>query len=465
MEEKKLVNIIFYDNEHKKSYEHIKNKKFVTCCDLLLLKEYDEFEKLLEKEYFYMDNGIIIIDTINLNNVGHFKYILKYIEIYNIKNILLYCLKKGLFKIANYILINNPKFDNYKQYVELSIYSGSLKFYDMYKLKYKIVPDWRFIQAFIEISNFDNVKIFIKKYKHIIPPFVYTHIICCAVKNGNLENIKYIVQKYKPIDNCYVLYDAVKTGIIKNIEYLLFVGYKFNKGNSEFNAAIISNNYKILNWLFKKGCKFGQDTFEVAAEYGNIKIMEWLLEKGCKFNTMTFNMAIKYGDLDNIKWLITNGCEITKDAADYCGPNYLKIMTWLSDKNIKTFNPTIMLNYVAQNLNSNELVFMVDKCYPHTKNVSFTELIQKDNLYAIKILRGYRNNIKDLKAPVFKYYVETFMVAVNHGNMEILKWMLLDKLEYKYYINYNHSVNIVLKKQIKNILKDFVKENNIKIYE
>ena len=157
MEEKKVeVNIIFKEKVYIKINDNIKNLNFVKCCDLLILKEYEEFEKLIKKEYYTMDNCIMIIDVINSNDVDHFKYILKFIHFKNLHNILLYCFVKNHNNLIDYIMKNNPQFNSYVKYIELSInntkyyfnkYINKIKFGESYPLLY--------IMTTLKIGDYD----------------------------------------------------------------------------------------------------------------------------------------------------------------------------------------------------------------------------------------------------------------------------------------------------------------------
>lgn len=313
MQKKLLVNIQFKNKVYIKNYDNINNKNFVWCCDLLILKNYEEFEKVLKKEYWNMDNSIMVIDTINSDNVDHFKYILQYIEIYDMEKVLLYCLFKGLFNISNYILSNNPKFNDYENYIEISIRTGSLKFYKMHRKKCKDLNYSILVCTIAKAGNLKYLKRFIKKCKYLTP---YT--LGGAVRYGNINILNYLVNNHKDLleNQIGVLFCAVIYGDKKNIEYILSMGYKFNEniGANYIDIAIYKNNFKILDWLLNKGCGFGLKTFSKAAGCGNLKIMKWLLKHKCKLYDDTLNSAITYGNLNNIKWLISNGCYIQKNA-------------------------------------------------------------------------------------------------------------------------------------------------------
>ena len=474
MQKKLLVNIDFT----KRVYDNITNKNFVWCCDLLILKNYKEFEKILKREYLSMDNGIIVIDVVNSNDVEHFKYILDYVEIYDIERVLFYCLPKGLFNIVDYILNNNPEFDKYEKYIDESFMSNSLEFYNKYIKKCEDFNYGHHFRAIAKTGNINFVKKFINTYKYFEPEVLYE-----ATKNGNIEVIKYLVEnKDKLGPQEYVLYGAVLNGNIENIKYLLQKGYMFNEDidgtESEFDEAIYKNNFEILDWLLEKGCKFGPETFSAAAVEGNLKIMKWLLKHGCKFNNRTFNKAIEYGNIKNLEWLVENGCKVTKNALHYnTSSNWKEVQAWGNNSRTTFVTPMVYLNNMLKYGNLDKikeieaLINVYKITYVQYKNTLFKDLIKNNKLDIIKLLRGYRNEKKDSNAPVFLYPKETFHLAVRHGNIKIIQWLLLDGLEYKYekghlnVVDIMFPVNVVLRRQVKNILKDFLKENNIKIYK
>ena len=468
MQKKILVNIKF-NKEYKcildyiwytKTYNNIKNKNFVWCCDLLIIKNYKEFEKVLKKEYLSMDNGIIIIDAINLNDVDHFKYILEYVEIYNIENILLYCLTKGLFKIVDYILNNNPEFKDYGNYIELSLFSHSLKFYNKYKDKCEYLDYNTFLNIFAYIGDMKKIDWVVENLKYGKASSSFTfgaredkevwiknapHVMYYAALNGNLENIKYLQNNIEKFGNQEKeLYGAVESNSIKILDYLLNRGYTFIYdvyGLSEFDVAINNDNFEILDYLLKKGCRFGSRTFELAIKNGNIKI---------------------------INWLITNKCEIDIYAQkNIDSPNYVELINIFELNKIPIHNPTILLRNIINYETKQDIIPSIEKYYKINKTFYFEHLIKNNKLNIIKLLRGYRNNKRDLAAPVFEYHYNTFNIVIRCGNIEMLKWMLKDGLKYKYYeekYRYKpNEVKVLLREQVKNILKDFLEENNIKI--
>ena len=473
MQKKLLVNIDF----NKRVYYNITNKNFVWCCDLLILKNYKEFEKVLKREYLSMDNGTMIIDVVNSNDVEHLKYILDYVEIYDIERVLFYCLPKGFFNIVDYILNNNPEFDKYGKYIDKSFMSNSLEFYNKYIKKCKYFSYDRHFLNIVGTGNIKFVKKFISKLKYINNPnYIDNNILFIAVTNGNIEIIKYLISKNMTVCQYNVLYGAVLNGNIQNIEYLLLEGYKFhndiNNNRSEFGAAIYKDNFEILDWLLEKGCTFGPNTFDEAAEQGNLKIMKWLLQHECKFGGRTFYNAIEYGNIKILEWLVYNGCEIIKDGQKYnTSYNWKEVNTWCENNNMHNISQNNYLNSTIKYSNNYNEIKKTINTYnqlslPFNK-YNFKMLIENNRLNVIKLLRGYRNNIKNLKSKVYQYSDASFNFAVIHGNIEMLKWMLMDGLKYEYYQSkfQAYEVNPVLKKQVKNILKDFLEENNIKIYK
>lgn len=92
------------------STEDKTNKNFYFCCDLLKLKEYKEFEKKIKNEYWSLDNCLMVRETINSDDLDLFKYILKYINITNMGNIICYCRINNKINIYEYLYNLTPNY-------------------------------------------------------------------------------------------------------------------------------------------------------------------------------------------------------------------------------------------------------------------------------------------------------------------------------------------------------------------
>ena len=215
---------------HIKKYNNVKNKKFVFCCDMLILslespkqKKYEEFEKLIKNEYFSMDNCIMIIDVINTNNVEHFKYILQYIKFKTNKQLEIlcyYCSQRRLFNIVEYI--NNYLLDDLNMYycVVISMLSGSMYLY--------------------------------KKYKHLIKD-TENAILTYASSYGDLSIMKFLVEDGCK-SNCYILPYSTMSKDLSIVKWVI--------GN------LYDPDTKMINWIL-----------QTVAEFGTVEIMDYFIKK------------------------------------------------------------------------------------------------------------------------------------------------------------------------------------------
>lgn len=260
MENKQAITINFdFDScdiyFNKKVYDNIKNLNFVKCCDMLKLlsgsdkidqsNDCKEFEKLLKKEYWTMDNCIMVMDVINTNSVELFKYILQYIKfnVEGLDSILIYCCCHRLFNIYDYYsryVLNNI---NDIPYVVFSILGGSLKLFNKCNIKKLNLPE----------------------------------IINAACLNGNLDNIKYLLGH-----GCVLATDsfknAVKSENIKSMEWLLKNGGILT--GQEYIEAIILNNFEVIKWLYNNNCPFvnSSDLESNIIHNGTIEIFDYFVE-------------------------------------------------------------------------------------------------------------------------------------------------------------------------------------------
>lgn len=213
MQKHKIQSILFSKYHMYISINNnIKNKDFVFCCDLLKLKEYDEFEKKLKTKYWKYDNYLLIIETIDSNDLDHFKYILKFVEISDYENLLIYCLCNDLFNISDYIMtILHIK--DYNKYLQYATKNGSMYYIKKY------------------INYIDVNKMNIHRARHCIN---YTNIS----KNNSIKEFEWLFQKGLKINN-ELMYD-----VQKNKELLLWM---MNK--KKVPKRIISRRIESLNRL------------------------------------------------------------------------------------------------------------------------------------------------------------------------------------------------------------------------
>ena len=327
MEEKKVeVTIDFgygslYDIKkmiHIKKYDYVKEKDFVFCCDLLNLKEYDEFEKKLKDKYWNYDNGIMVMDVIKQNNVKHFEYILQYITITAayFEDIIIYCGENKLFSLIYYILDN--KLVNSKYHYEIAASSS------------------------ISVGSLDVIK----KYSHMLKHFPQ------RVSNMSVLN-----------------------GDIKNIQYLKKIGYRFN---NTLNYIIASNNVENINWFKRNGVRilnnFNLNTIP------NIKLptMVWLIQnRNINFSVNIVSQIIRNGNINIIKLY----CETFSDRLQFMRLDDITIYRQDKDKinilkYIKKFYLTIDVWTMHDAFEHNDIAYvkqLLINGYKYSENIFTAE--------------------------------------------------------------------------------------------
>lgn len=197
---------------------NLTNKSFVFACDLLKLKEYKEFEESkISKNYWKLDNCLMVTETLQSNDVNHYKYIEQYIEVKNIEHLIYYCCYIGSFQIMDYLMMKCNK-----------------------KLHYNVL-------AYISVKH---SLYFIKKYSKLIK--VDAYMLCQTIKYKNLDNVKWILDKIKYVSDEYM--DNVNDissdyGTIEILNYL-YTNMKNFKAHAIF---LRRDNYSTNVWTFHHG--------------------------------------------------------------------------------------------------------------------------------------------------------------------------------------------------------------------
>ena len=343
--------------KYKKVNNNIRNKDFIFCCELLLLKEYKEFEKLIKNKYWTMDNGLLIIEAINLNNVDHFKYILDYIKIKNLEQVLFYCCSYGKHNIAIYLIDNNINFNNYEYYCQISTYSYKI---DILQKYFHYIPKDKLknvnIYELIPFGKYDDFKTILRLGYLINVRCIYISI---SLKKINFLLLLLNYCKINKIEN-NIIYDTINNIIIifgfpkyiGNFDIIKILrGYRQKKNkiweldpnalickwdDKIFNIFIIDENIDNLKWLIKNKCPFNTMSYILAARINNIEILKILKENNCPFNIRTFigvteHEECKYGQ-NYKKWASKNNIDIKNKPNNWSSINRVTAK-WLT-KNI-----------------------------------------------------------------------------------------------------------------------------------
>ena len=82
------------------------------------IKKFIDWFREFHNQWEEVDNKLVIIETIDSNDLDHFKYILKFVEISDYENLLIYCLCNDLFNISDYIMtiLHIKDYNKYLQY-------------------------------------------------------------------------------------------------------------------------------------------------------------------------------------------------------------------------------------------------------------------------------------------------------------------------------------------------------------
>lgn len=316
MDKQKIeINIETNENDYdfKIITDHIKDRNFMFCCELLLLKEYDEFEKKVCGNYWKLDNSYIVIDTLKNNNLEHFKYVLQFIKIINIRDVLLYCLKNSKYNISDY-LINYENSTDYQLYCEITSHND-LYYIDKYIKKIKLTP--YIIENIISCGEIEYI-LWIKKYyiTALNKKFTFTYeLFRIFSSNINFRNIK-ILGNYNMDFNYLMMENAALNGDLECVKYL----YNNNTiiTSKTFVNAATSGNFECLEWLCtlknKRSIKshtatiyaWDKWTIYAAVEKGIIKNIEWLYLNNCPIDKYTFYNIAKNGNMKLVKWAYKN---------------------------------------------------------------------------------------------------------------------------------------------------------------
>src|SRR5271170_7483795 len=64
----------------------------------------------------------------------------------------------------------------------------------------------------------------------------------------------------------------------------------------------LAGNFKLLKWVRKNGCAWGNYTCSHAAKKGHFDILKWAIKNGCGWNELTCARAARKGHFDILKW-------------------------------------------------------------------------------------------------------------------------------------------------------------------
>lgn len=308
------------DNNYVVVQNYLKDKDFVFCCDLLKLKEYEEFKKRIKNKYYVYDNFSLVMETINANDAEHFKYIETYIKLEYINDITLYCYMNNLNNIADYLLLQCKNFD-----YENCAYLSGLNGYIYFIIKY----------------------------------------------NNHLNFNKYDVNNKMPW--------VMQYGTLKEIQFMQKKGIKFCYNVYAMSTVTIDK----LAWLHKNNLQLRKDSTKIIIQTNNVIILKYLLKHKYKITRDMFLEAIKFSSLEIVK-LVYDNLEVKKFASHFkkCIQYYsiqrgnIQILEFLHEKKIKFSNDS--MNNIKAN-KKNVLLFLKNiKCPLLTKKLQLNAISNND---------------------------------------------------------------------------------------
>ena len=318
------VKIQFDKNDYVIQNNHMRNLNFVKCCDVLKLHEYEEFNKLLQSKYWNFDNCIMVMETINDNNLEHFKYILKYIEIENIEDVILYCCKYGKLIIFDFLIIGTDIKHNIQKYCDMSLYN-STKMVEKYKEIIKIT-DVMIHNAVVSntlkliqwlYKNGGDLKLIIKKsLKYVCSINILQWLFDISVISDNIDF-------WDGHDIDMAFYEENNPRVNKYIKWILsnskvrkmLISY-YNDFDIE-SMLLESNNITMYRWAIENKYLISEDVT------GYIYDILFNFTRGCASYRVNDEV---YANMD---WIISIGCNFInedayhnayEDIIDYKGP-------------------------------------------------------------------------------------------------------------------------------------------------
>jgi hypothetical protein len=172
---------------------------------------------------------------------------------------------------------------------------------------------------------------------------------------------------------------------------------------------------QILKWMHNQGCPNSCRTLGVAASWRDTNVLEWLLDIQCPSNERTFEFAIEANcTFENLVWLRSHGCPWDVSALNAA---------------MKHVDSLVLVQYLLE-----------EKC-PWSSH-TFSLLVREENMSLLKLfheagIKGdeshFQSALQSRRSIEFLQYLlkcidsslgaSTFSVAVEVGNLSILKWL------------------------------------------
>ena len=160
--------------------------------------------------------------------------------------------------------------------------------------------------------------------------------VCLAAYNANLCMVKWLILKgFSYNSKCCV--EAVSSGSLDILQYLLSLNCVFEKEQMFPTAAVNSFNKDILDCLFKQGCPFmEEESFSLASYAGNFEFIKWIKSHGSTaWDVNIKKKAAAQGNLEALQWALDQDKAYDFDNCVYvlsinaASGGHLHVIEWL----------------------------------------------------------------------------------------------------------------------------------------
>lgn len=181
-------------------------------------------------------------------------------------------------------------------------------------VRYLINNRYRCDERHSQIAAFENTEVF--KYLYEMGCPWETGNITEVVNSENLETVKYLYETSPGLFDVDVFGQAIYTGNMEMITYLLEAGCPW-KAPTSCEAAAFSNQLDLLKYLHDNGCPWNENSCTSAACNNNIDVLRYLREEGCPWDESACVGAASYGFLETLIYLHDNGCPWDDESTLY----------------------------------------------------------------------------------------------------------------------------------------------------
>jgi hypothetical protein len=90
-----------------------------------------------------------------------------------------------------------------------------------------------------------------------------------------------------------------------------------------------TDNFKLLQWAYKQGCSWDENTCSYAALHGNFEAIQWLYSHGCPWGTDTCWLGAVDNHFEIIQWAFERGANLDDGVCYHASRNgNLEMLKW-----------------------------------------------------------------------------------------------------------------------------------------